>query len=122
MTRVASFFVFVFVVVAAFALPAAAQSEGPVRGLTPDRATATVGIVLALVGAVLGGTQWAGARRGVAVVALGASVVGAVVGGVVVATAEGGLGTGHGLGGGVVAIVVGVVGVALGLRRARRGP
>jgi hypothetical protein len=42
---------------------------------------------------------------------------------VVVATAEGGLGTGNGLGGAVVALVVGLIGIVLGglaLSRLRR--
>ena len=49
--------------------------------------------------------------------------IGLVIGGLVVATAEGGLGTGNGRGGGVVAMVVGLIGMALGglaLARSRR--
>jgi hypothetical protein len=49
--------------------------------------------------------------------------IGLVIGGLVVATADGGLGTGNGLGGGVVAMVVGLIGMALGglaLVRSRR--
>jgi hypothetical protein len=48
---------------------------------------------------------------------------GAVMGGLVVATADGGLGTGNGLGGGIVAMTVGLIGIALGglaLARSRR--
>jgi hypothetical protein len=37
-----------------------------------------------------------------------------VIGGLVVATADGGLGTGNGLAGGVVAMAVGLIGVTLG--------
>ena len=46
-----------------------------------------------------------------------------LVGGLVVITADGGLGTGNGLGGGVVAMMVGLIGMALGgvaLVRSRR--
>jgi Family of unknown function (DUF6223) len=39
----------------------------------------------------------------------GAGAIGLAIGGLVVATAEGGLGTGRGLGGGVVAITLGVI-------------
>ena len=49
--------------------------------------------------------------------------IGFVVGALVVATADGGLGTGNGLAGGVVAMIVGLVGIALGglaLIRSRR--
>jgi hypothetical protein len=56
-------------------------------------------------------------------VALVLAPIGLVIGGLVVATADGGLGTGNGLGGGVVAMMVGLIGIALGglaLARARR--
>ena len=49
--------------------------------------------------------------------------IGLVIDELVVATADGGLGTGNGLGGGVVAMVVRLIGVALGrlaLVRSRR--
>jgi hypothetical protein len=49
--------------------------------------------------------------------------IGLVIGGLVVAAADGGLGTGNGLAGGVVAMVVGLIGMALGglaLVRSRR--
>src|SRR5918996_1595015 len=61
-------------------------------------------------------------RRG-AIVALVLGPIGLVIGGLVVATADGGLGTGNGLGGGVVAMIVGLIGMALGglaLARSRR--
>jgi hypothetical protein len=50
-------------------------------------------------------------------------LVGVVLGAVVLATADGGLGTGNGLGGAVVALVVGLIGMVLGglaLARLRR--
>ena len=48
------------------------------------------------------------------------ALVGVVLGGLIVATADGGLGTGNGLGGAVVAMVLGTIGIILGgLARAR---
>jgi hypothetical protein len=99
--------------------------------LTPERITASLAAVVALIGAVIGGLALArsagrvGAghgRRG-AIVALVMGPIGLVIGGVVVATADGGLGTGKGLGGGIVAMMVGLIGMALGgvaLARSRR--
>jgi hypothetical protein len=49
-------------------------------------------------------------HRGLVVLGL----IGFVIGGLVVATANGGLGTGNGLGGGVVAMMVGLIGMVLG--------
>ena len=49
--------------------------------------------------------------------------IGLVMGGLVVATADGGLGTGNGLGGAMIAMVVGLIGMILGglaLARFRR--
>jgi len=49
--------------------------------------------------------------------------IGLVIRGLVVATADDGLGTGNGLGGGIVAMMVGLIGMALGglaLARSRR--
>jgi hypothetical protein len=65
--------------------------------MTPERITASVAAVVALIGAV--------------------------VGGLALARSAGGLGTGNGLGGGVVAMIVGLIGMTLGglaLARARR--
>ena len=61
------------------------------------------------------------AARGLVALVLGP--IGLVLGGLVVATADGGLGTGNGLGGGIVAMMVGLIGMALGglaLARYRR--
>ena len=118
------------------AAPAVAQvSDQPpavtVYTLTPERIAATVGAVVGLIGAIIGGLALArsaarigtgNGRRG-AIVALVMGPIGLVIGGLVVATADGGLGTGNGLGGGVVAMVVGLIGMALGglaLARSRR--
>jgi hypothetical protein len=94
--------------------------------LGPGRLGATVAGLLGLVGVVAGGlalarrdgAPGAGRRRGTA--ALAAGLVAVALGALVVVTAEGGVGTGNGLGGGVVAVVVGVAAVVLGvLARAR---
>jgi hypothetical protein len=56
-------------------------------------------------------------------VALVLGLIGLVIGGLVVATADGGLGTGNGLGKGIVAMMVGLIGMTLGglaLARSRR--
>lgn len=94
-----------------------------VYDMSVGRLIATSSVVLGLVGAVIGGLALV--RAGASTRPLVALVAGltAVVGGtVVVATAEGGLGTGNGLGGGIVAIAVGLIGAVLGglaLSRAR---
>ena len=94
--------------------------------LSPGRLGATVAGVLGLVGVVAGGRALArrvgsaGAGRRPGAVALAAGSVAVALGGLVVVTADGGVGTGNGLGGGVVAVVVGLVALALGgLARSR---
>ena len=93
--------------------------------MTPERIAATFAVIVALIGAVSGGlglARSAGGRRK-AFVSLVLGSLGLVAGGLVVATADGGVGTGNGLAGGVVAMIVGLVGIALGalaLTRSRR--
>jgi peptide/nickel transport system permease protein len=56
-------------------------------------------------------------------VGFAAAAIALIIGGLVVATADGGLGSGNGLAGGVVAMMVGLIGMALGglaLSRSRR--
>jgi hypothetical protein len=89
--------------------------------LSLGRIVAIVAVLVGLTGAVIGGR--AGNRRHRAIVALVLGPIGFVIGGLVVATADGGLGTGHGFGGGIVAMAVGLIGMALGglaLVRSRR--
>ncbi|WP_328593838.1 DUF6223 family protein [Actinomadura macrotermitis] len=103
-----------------FLLAADAYSMGP------GRIGAIVAALSGLAGVVAGGLALARAARfgrNGAVAALGAGVVAMVAGGLVVVTADGGLGTGNGLGGGIFALMLGLVAVILGglsLSRSRR--
>ena len=103
---------------------------GPVYTMTPERIAASLAALVGLIASVIGGLALArsaegignGGRRG-AIVALVLGPIGLGVGALIVATADGGLGTGKGLAGGVVAIIVGLVGMVLGglaLSRSRR--
>jgi len=103
----------------ALATPSAAQAD-PVSpfALTPERLAASVAALIGVIGVTAGGLALARARRpGNAAragnLALLAGLLSMAVGSLVVATAKGGLGTGHGLGGGVVALLAGSISVAL---------
>ncbi|MEU7474872.1 DUF6223 family protein [Lentzea sp. NPDC042327] len=84
-------------------------------GMTAGRTWSLVGAALGLAGLVL-----AFAGRRFAVVALAAGAAGAVAGVLVVAFAKGGPGTGHGIVGGYVSLVVGLAAVVTAVLR-RRG-
>ena len=95
--------------------------------LTLDRAVATVAAFVALAGAIVGGLALARSvdssvtRR--SFVALVAGVVGTLVGILVLATADGGPGTGNGVVGGYAGVMFGLIAVILGglaLLRSRR--
>lgn len=95
--------------------------------LTGDRVVATAAAVVALVGVIAGGfalARSAGRRAGRARVgAIAAGLTGLLAGWVVVATADGGPGTGNGIVGGYAAVVLGLTAVLLGglaLTRTRR--
>lgn len=84
---------------------------------TPDRLVATAGALAALVAAIVGGLSAARAtvgrgRRGM-IVALVLGSLGLITGLFIIMTADGGLGTGNGVGGGYVAIVLSLIGIAL---------
>ncbi|MEV0353277.1 DUF6223 family protein [Nonomuraea sp. NPDC050680] len=89
--------------------------------LTTGRLWSVVGALLGLAGVVIGGLALArsvrrignGGRRG-AIVALAAGLACAVIGGLVVGAADGGPGTGYGIVGGYVDLVVGLIAVVLG--------
>ncbi|MBN6039664.1 DUF6223 family protein [Amycolatopsis sp. 195334CR] len=82
--------------------------------LGPGRIGALIAGALGLAGVITGGLALARAWRRGAVIAVAAGAVGMVVGGLIVVTADGGAGTGNGLGGGVVALVIGLLAVVLG--------
>jgi hypothetical protein len=119
----------VLVLGAGLATPAAVDAWGQrdvatVYTMSPGRIGAILAGIVGLIGAVNGGLALVRSRLGAgqrrAIVALVLGPIGVVIGGLVVATANGGVGTGNGLGGGVVAMVVGLIGMTLGgLARAR---
>lgn len=89
--------------------------------LTGGRLVGSVAAMVALAGAIAAGLALTGRFRGR--VALVVAAAGAVAGVYVVATADGGPGTGNGIVGGYVAVALGLIGVVLGgiaLTRARR--
>ncbi|MEU2155900.1 DUF6223 family protein [Streptomyces sp. NPDC019396] len=113
----------------AFAEPAAAdtpvqQVAASVYTVSAGRVGASLSALAGFLGSVAGAlalarvdtrgrlVTWAG-RNG-AVTALVAGTVAMVVGGTVAATADGGLGTGNGLGGAYFAILLGLIAVTLG--------
>ncbi len=118
------------VLIAALALagPAAAASATPVAAdvftLSVGRIGASLSALTGLIGSVCGGialTRTTGkgraaawARRNGPVTALVTGLIAAAVGGTVAATAKGGLGTGNGLGGAYVAVLLGLIAVILG--------
>jgi hypothetical protein len=115
-----------------FATPAAAHvlaQPGAVSAytLTAGRAWSLVAALLGLAGVVIGwlamtrSTRRIGRRGAVGAVAAGLASM--VIGGLVVAAAKGGAGTGYGIVGGYVDLVVGLIAIVLGglaLARSRR--
>ncbi|MEU3078394.1 DUF6223 family protein [Streptomyces laurentii] len=81
--------------------------------LGPGRIGSSVGALIALAGVVL---AWRATTRGHARLAIAAGVTGIVLGTVVAVTADGGLGTGNGLGGAYVALLLGLAATVLGGR------
>lgn len=100
-----------------------AEAAADTYSLTGGRIVSTVGGLVALAGLIVGGVALArpaGGRRA-SVVALVAGVTGMAIGGMVVAVADGGPGSGSGIVGGFVALVLGLIAAVLGwLARARR--
>lgn len=98
-------------------LAAAGPNPVPDGMMTPRRLLAVCALLVGLVGALIAGSGLIGPApkgRRAASVGLLAGLLGATSGGLVVLTAKGGLGTGQGLGGGVIAVVVGLLSVGLG--------
>lgn len=84
-------------------------------GMTSGRLVATLSAVLALIGVVMGGVALA-RPLGPAYLRIGAIIaglIGVIVGGVRVMTASG-IGTGGGRAGAIVALILGLIAVALG--------
>ncbi|QJY46399.1 DUF6223 family protein [Pseudonocardia broussonetiae] len=93
--------------------------------LTPGRLWSLVAGALGVAGVVVGVLSLTRSGRGAAAAAVVAGAVAVVLGGLVVAAAGGGPGTGYGIVGGYVAVVVGLAAAAvgaLGLARSRRTP
>jgi hypothetical protein len=93
---------------------------GPVYTVTPERIVASAAVVAGLVGACVGGfalirsvRRIGDGRRG-AMVALAVCPISVITGTLVVVTADGGVGTGNGVAGAVVAVTVGLIGMVLG--------
>jgi peptidoglycan/LPS O-acetylase OafA/YrhL len=100
-------------------LRAMSLSQVAANELTAGRAWSLAGAVFGLAG-IVSGVLALRRRRG-AVVAVGAGVVGIIIGALVVVMAKGGPGTGYGVVGGYVSLVLGVAAAALGGLAMRRG-
>ncbi|MFJ7067985.1 DUF6223 family protein [Streptomyces sp. NPDC101115] len=85
------------------------------------RLGSSVGAIIALAGVIIAWRALArpSSRPG-PVPAIVAGAVGLVLGGLVAATADGGLGTGNGLGGAYVSLILGLIATALGGRALSR--
>ncbi|MEO3884511.1 DUF6223 family protein [Nonomuraea sp. B5E05] len=86
---------------------------------TPERIWASVAALVALAGVIIGWPALRSVRRGnggrgAATVALGTGLIGGLNGAVKLAVADGGLGTGNGVFGAAVALVLGLAGAVLG--------
>lgn len=91
--------------------------------LTSGRLWSLVAALAGVIGVIAGGFALARTARRGAVVALTAGLLGMAGGGYVVAAAQGGPGTGYGIVGGFIALVIGSLAAILGwlaLSRARR--
>ncbi|MFF3226801.1 DUF6223 family protein [Nocardia suismassiliense] len=93
--------------------------------MSSGRVGAIVAALIGLTGVIIGGLALTGRLRAgsAALVALLVGLIAMVIGGLVVATSDGGLGTGNGLGGAFVGLLVGLASSilgGLGLIRARR--
>jgi hypothetical protein len=91
--------------------------------LGTGRLLPTILAVIGLAGVVLGWRAVTRAQRNTAIVALAAGLLSSIVGALHAANAAGGLGTGNGLAGAVLAVALGLVSLLLGglaLIRSRR--
>ncbi|WP_107655647.1 DUF6223 family protein [Nocardia suismassiliense] len=112
------------------AVPAVAQASAQpmaasVTTMSSGRVGAIVAALIGLTGVLIGGLALTGRLRlgSAPLIALLAGLIAMVIGGLVVATSDGGLGTGNGLGGAFVGLLVGLASSVLGglgLIRSRR--
>ncbi|MFD7296656.1 DUF6223 family protein [Streptomyces sp. NPDC059897] len=105
------------------ALASARAAEVDSTALTADRVWATSAALLGLVGVILAALALARADRRYALVAQAAGLVAVVIGVLNLALADGGPGTGNGVVGGGIALVLGVAAAVVGRlaqRRSRR--
>jgi len=98
--------------------PSAAQADSvSPLAMTPERLAASVASLIGLIGVAAGALALRARRSGSAPrtgnLPVLAGLISMIGGGLVVATAKGGLGTGHGFGGGILALVAGSMSVAL---------
>jgi len=104
----------------------AAAQPVPNYTLTTPRLIATAGVLIALAGVVIGGLALARrSGRRWALTALTTGATGTIIGAVIIALAKGGPGTGYGIVGGYLAVVLGLVAMLLGglsRSRSRRTP
>ncbi|BBH69985.1 hypothetical protein ACTI_66700 [Actinoplanes sp. OR16] len=105
-----------------------AASTVPAYSLTGDRVVATTAAVLAVAGVVVGSLAVSRVSRRLSMIALTTGLISAVIGIMVIATADGGPGTGNGIVGGYAAVALGLTAAGLGglasirTSRASRGP
>ncbi|SDM61810.1 DUF6223 family protein [Allokutzneria albata] len=91
-------------------------------GFGTGRLLPTTAAVLGLISVIIGGLALARGGRVLVRTALVTGLVSSVVGGLHIANSAGGLGTGNGLAGAIVAVALGLIGVVvcgLALRRVR---
>lgn len=94
-----------------------------VRGITPVRARAIVGVVVALISIVIGCFALVRPGRRKAIIALVVALISIILGVLHLARATGDIGTGSGKLGAIVGLVLGLIGIVLGwlaLARSRR--
>jgi hypothetical protein len=96
-----------------------------IYAMSLGRLGAIVGVLLGLMGVVMGGLALARSSARRAAAGVKAGLIGLALGGLIWVTSSGGVGTGKGVGGAIVAMAVGLLGTILGglaLARSRRDP
>jgi peptidoglycan/LPS O-acetylase OafA/YrhL len=105
--------------------PSAHVVAANVVAMSVGRIGATAAATAGLIGILLGGRALARAagrsRRSAPRTGMMLGLIAVALGGLVIATSNGGLGTGNGLGGAAVAIMAGLIAIALGFLARARG-